>query len=309
VDDQGELTTPAGEDLPDGVVTVLQAQALFPVTSRDEMRGSLSDAAAGNELAAIDDDDLPEIWNALMTRLLAYPDYVNLFANAFPETAVGDLGFEHAAIAIAAFEATAFGYDDSPFDNYLRGDNDSLTEAQKRGALLFYGSTGCVRCHSGTLLTDQEHHNLAVPQLGPGKDPATGLDFGRSAISLDDADLFRFRTPPLRNVTATGPYMHNGAFNDLEGAVRHHLQTLQSFQGYDPDSELLQAELAELVVDDRATNLFLLQDVDIRSPNLGKKAFADLMSFLEALTVPNLDERLLLTIPDSVPSGLLESGL
>ncbi len=303
------LITPAGANLPQGLDTVLAAQAMFPVTSRDEMRGSLADVAEGNELAAIADDDLPAMWQALMDRLLSTAGYPELFAAAYPEVAGDDLGFQHAASAIAAFEAAAYGYDDSPFDEYLRGDLAALSESQKRGALLFYGQAGCVDCHAGTLLTDQQHYNLAVPQLGPGKDPLTGLDFGRFGVTGDGQDLFRFRTPPLRNVTATGPWMHNGAFSNLQDAVIHHLNAAKSLRKYKANKQLLQEELVATVVDDETTNETLVEELDLPESKLSGRELKDLLSFLDSLTVPDLQERLLLTIPASVPSGLLEDGM
>lgn len=305
----GVLITPAGADLPEGMSTVLAAQAMFPVTSRDEMRGSVADAAKGNELASIADDDLPAIWQALMMRLLSTAGYPELFAAAYPDVAESDLGFQHAAEAIAAFEAEAYGYDDSPFDNYLRGDLAALTDPQKRGAILFYGQAGCVDCHAGTLLTDQQHYNLAIPQVGPGKDPLTGLDFGRFGVTGDGQDLFRFRTPPLRNVSETGPWMHNGAFSDLEDAVFHHLDAAKSLRKYKPSKQLLQPELVATVVEDETISETLVAELDLPASKLSGRELKDLISFLESLTVPNLHERLLLTIPESVPSGLLEDGM
>jgi cytochrome c peroxidase len=79
------------------------------------------------------------------------------------------LGFEYAANAIATYEIAAFAFDDSPWDRYLAGDLDALADEAKAGALLFNGEAGCGACHSGVLLTDQEYHNIAAPQLGPGK--------------------------------------------------------------------------------------------------------------------------------------------
>ena len=109
---------------------------------------------------------------------------------------------------------------------------NSCVETIKRWALqprevrgFFFGNASCVDCHSGTLLTDQLHHNLAVPQLGPGKNPSTGLDVGRTLVTGDAADQFAFRTPALRNVAVTGPWMHNGAYSSLEDVILHHLES------------------------------------------------------------------------------------
>ena len=129
-----------------------------------------SGARIVNEVALFSDDDLIDIWSALTDRLLAFPEDQLLFRNAYPQIAEEDLGFQHAANAIAAYEVAAFSFADSQWDRYLAGDHDALSEDAKRGALLFYGEAGCSNCHGGILMTDQEFHNIGVPQLGPGKD-------------------------------------------------------------------------------------------------------------------------------------------
>ncbi|MCB0238120.1 MAG: hypothetical protein KDH08_05655, partial [Anaerolineae bacterium] len=107
----------------------------------------------------------------------------------------------------------AFTLLDSPWDRFLAGDDSALSTDAQHGALLFYGDAGCARCHSGNLLTDQEFHNAAVPQLGPGKGRQNPyIDLGRARETGNPDDRFAFRTPPLRNVALTGPWMHNGAF-------------------------------------------------------------------------------------------------
>jgi len=270
----GVLHTPAGASLPPGLSTVLEAQAMFPVTSRDEMRGAPADAAAGNELAGIADNDLQAIWDALMVRLLSIPEYQDLFALAYPGVAEQNLGFQHAAKAIAAWEAGALAFDDSPFDEYLRGSNNALSAAAKRGALLFYGQAGCASCHSGSLLSDQRHYNLAVPQLGPGKAPGAGLDLGRFGVTGNGNDMFRFRTPPLRNVAATGPWMHNGAYSSLKDAVEHHLDAVKALRKYKPKSQIEDRELRATVVDDpvRAQGAGLASGRSARSNYSGREA-------------------------------------
>ena len=95
--------------------------------------------------------------------------YATLFTAAFPDIRATELGFQHAATAIAAYEADAFAFAATPWDAYLAGDDGALTTAAKRGAISFFGDAGCSLCHSGTLFTDQSFHNVGVPQLGPGK--------------------------------------------------------------------------------------------------------------------------------------------
>lgn len=306
--------SPAGTLLPDGLDGVLAVQAMFPVTSRDEMRGMPGDidvSRADNELAIIPDDDFPAIWDGLMARLLAHPAYVELFAAAYPAVPTAELGFEHAANAIAAYEIAAFTFGDSPWDRYLAGDLSALSPEAKRGAVLFYGEAGCATCHSGSLLTDQAYHNLAVPQIGPGKDKASGLDYGRFGVAPVQfgvarpfSEMYTFRTPPLRNVTLTGPWMHNGAFGSLETAVAHHLDPAASLRAYEASTlpALYQEDVRlEPEVIDALLNGLAPELRETRP--LTDAEMADLLAFLGALESPTAVD-LSYLVPDSVPSGL-----
>jgi cytochrome c peroxidase len=232
MDRDGNLFTPAGADLLAGLIDPLAAQAMFPVTSRAEMRGGVGES----ELGDLGENDFVGIWTALMARLLAIPEYQTLFAAAFPGVAEIDLSFAHAANAIAAFEIQQWTLPESPFDRYVMGEYDALTNEQKSGARLFFGRAGCVACHSGPNLTDESFHNTGVPQLGPGKgDGADGsADFGRERVSGDPADRYRFRTPSLRNVSMTGPWTHAGAFTNLTDVIARYADIPASARNYDP---------------------------------------------------------------------------
>lgn len=307
--ESGVVVSPAGDALPGELQLPLQIQAMFPPTSRDEMRGSHEDVFTGNEIAAVADDNFKGIWEAIFNRIIAIDEYQELFLEAFPDVDVNDLGFQHAAIALAAFETEAFGMNDSPFDQFLRGDNQAMSPAAKRGAKLFFGKASCVDCHSGTLLTDQLHHNLAVPQLGPGKNPLTGLDVGRAVVTGDPADEFAFRTPALRNVAATGPWMHNGACSSLEDVILHHLEPDDMLEDYSPRQQLLQVDLHSTVVTDEDLQEVMLDGSEQVDVDLDRREIRDLIEFLHSLTAPDLSARLQALIPDSVPSGNLEDGL
>lgn len=306
--EDGAMTTPAKELLPDGLMNPLAAQALFPPTSATEMRGSPGDYDVHgniNELALLEESDLQAIWDGLTARLMAIPEYRELFATAYPDVALDDIGFQHAANAIAAFEIAAFSFDDSPWDRYVAGNDDALSDTQKEGAALFYGKAGCANCHSGTLLTDQDYHNLGVPQLGPGKNVvADGLDFGRFLQTNDPADRYAFRTPPLRNIALTAPYFHNGAYLTLKDTIRHH---------FDPETALATFDILKLdpyiwsaYRSDEATQAELLGSLDplleTISP-LNDVEFDQLLAFLDALTSPSCGD-LNQVIPNTVPSGL-----
>ena len=169
-------------------------------------------------------------------RLRQIPEYDQAFHAIWGE------GPSQAKIAesIAAYERTIVS-DDSPFDLFMAGKMDAMTEEAKRGMLLFMGKANCSACHSGTLATDGEFHNTSVPpNLGlkedplrqvtfrylmriKGLDPAVyeGLDRdpGRYLATQEPDDLGKFRTPPLRYLAYTAPYMHNGIFYTLEEVV------------------------------------------------------------------------------------------
>jgi cytochrome c peroxidase len=303
---ESDLQTPAGEFLPEIIDSPLAAQALFPPTSDAEMRGVEGDVDVfgdPNELSPIDASDLQAIWGGLMERLLAIDAYVDLFAAAYPGTDRSQLNFGHAARAIAAFEVDAFTLLDSPFDRYLTGDDGALSAQAKRGGLLYFGKARCGVCHDGGLLTDQRHHNIAVVQMGPGRGADAPLDIGRMAVSDLAEEIFAFRTPPLRNVSLTGPYMHNGAYLTLEEAVRHHLDPEKALREYDPGD--IPAMFADTVQSDEATINSLIENLSpyMKKVELSDDEFDDLMAFLHALTDPragDLDK----IMPHSVPSGL-----
>lgn len=282
----------------------LAAQAMFPVTSREEMRGHPGE----NELA--DAEGNGQIWRALMTRLLGtatepgsgFETYRRLFREAYPEVPMFALTFGHAARAIAAFEGEAWRAVDTPFDRFLRGDASALSEEEKRGGILFFGAARCAECHSGPLLTDQEHHAMAVPQVGPGK-LEEAEDRGLALLTDDPADNYRFRTPPLRNVALTGPWMHDGAFTDLRAAVVHMVDPEASFMAYD-GSELPLAFQAT-VDRDTGRNQARMEALDpVATPvPLTDEEIDELVAFLHALTDP-ASLNLLGDIPPTVPSGL-----
>ncbi|PKN55827.1 MAG: cytochrome-c peroxidase [Deltaproteobacteria bacterium HGW-Deltaproteobacteria-14] len=303
----GTFATPAGAQLPSGLSHVLEMQAMFPVTSRDEMRGGVDDVDVDgqpNELGQVDDSDLTTMWDLLIQRVLSFDEYADRFARAFPDVAPAKLGFQHAAKAIAAFEADAFTFTDAPFDRWLRGDRGAMSAQAKRGAVIFYGKGDCASCHGGTLMTDQRAHSLCAPQIGPGKGDAAPWDVGREAITADPQDRFAFRTPPLRNVDHTAPYMHDGAYTTLEAAVRHHLDPIAALEGY--DTSALRGDVAETFQHsaDLMQQMLATLPEQLRTPmHLSDAEVSDLVVFLGALTDP-ASLRLGQLRPVAVPSGL-----
>ena len=302
------LWTPAAFALPEKLDNALAAQAMFPPTSDTEMRGNIHENTLGN----FERWDWQPIWDGLIERLLTVDEYVQLFQQAYPDIPKEELTFGDAANAIAAFEIEAFTLTDAPFDQYLRGDDQALTLNEKKGALIFYGKGLCARCHSGKLMTDQIFHNRVVPQIGPGKGinvPAGGIDGtwdqGRGGVTGYTEYYYAFRTPPLRNVAKTGPWMHDGAYSTLEATVHHELAPLESVNSYDPYSHLpdILAKTFRQQQMGRIISIAKINPEDLKQVKLDEDEFRDLLAFLRSLTSPSLDQ-LVKWNPLRVPSGL-----
>jgi len=205
------------------------AQARFPVTVPTEMRGGLmpneSDEAVRDHLAA-------RLGNYGSGQgELTTNNWLAEFQTAFvsSESAENLITFENIALAIAEYQRSMV-FVDTPWKAYVDGDDDAIADNAKRGALLFFGDTAeqnldCAKCHSGDFFTDEEHHTIGFPQIGPGKgDGATGDgDFGREQQTADPAHRFRFRTPTLLNLNATAPYTHSGAYETIADAAGHYV--------------------------------------------------------------------------------------
>lgn len=309
----GPFTAPPEVRLPPGLPNILAAQAVLPVLNRREMRGEPGDLDVfgnPNELAQFADSQYVEIWQAIMQRLLAIPEYAALFGAAFPGTPAYALGFPHAATAIAAFLMQAFTRYDTPFDRYLARHDAALTLRAKRGALLFFGRVQCASCHSGPLLGGEQFANVGVPQLGPGVGSGAPLDLGRGEVVLSlhpqSASFYRFafRVPPLRNVELTAPYMHDGAYATLEAVVRHHDDVPLALRSYDVTQ--LAPALRDMYHGDEPTITDVLSTLDFRftrALGLTEDERRDLVAFLMSLTDPAARD-LSPLIPATVPSGL-----
>jgi cytochrome c peroxidase len=134
------------------------------------------------------------------------------------------------------------------------------------------------------------------------------LDLGRARETGNDCDRFAFRTPPLRNVAISGPWMHNGAIITLEGVIQHHLTPAASLQNYDP------SQLTPLIADKCHNQPEVLAAILVsqstsatEQAQLSEAELQDLLAFLNALTAPSALD-LAHTIPASVPSGLPVGG-
>ncbi len=164
----------------DSRIRSLESQALEPLRTREEMRGD-----AYSETEAVD---------RVVERLQAIPEYVARFEEAFGTgTAIDG---QQLGAAIAAFERSLLAMN-SPFDRFRAGDASALTEQQQRGMETF-DEVGCDRCHEGPMFSDFDLHAEGVGENPKLREPDAGTR------------RFRFRTPSLRNVALTAPYMHNG---------------------------------------------------------------------------------------------------
>lgn len=302
--------TELAHELPEGLDNPLAVQAIFPLTVATTMTGHPGENPIADELAAGNVTGPGGVWELFTDRVRAIPGYVTLFEQAFG-VSKDEISIVHIGNAMAAFQAVAWRADNSPFDRYLRGDRGAMSRNQIRGMKLFFGKANCASCHSGKFQTDQSYHAIGMPQIGPGRgDGFDGRDdIGRERVTGDPADRYKFRTSTLRNIAVTGPWGHGGAFNTLEGIVRHHLNPEVSLQNYDCRNEPVMPSRPDLdaldciVMDDPARVALLADANEIAPINLSDKEVALLIDFLHALTDPDsLDLRD--DVPRSLPSGL-----
>lgn len=233
----------------------LEAQALVPIRSRGEMRGEICAEA--------------DAVGRGVERLQANAEYRRLFDGAFPETPGRGISAENLAKAVAAFERSLIATE-TPLDRYLRGDTKALDASQQRGLQVFKDA-GCIQCHGGPMLSDFKLHFIGVTDAIPG---------GRS----------EFRTPSLRNLRRTAPYMHNGSLRTLEDVLVFYEQLSDAVsETLDGGDAVAQPPLDPL----------------LKKLNLRPEDFPALLSFFAALEDPHYDQ----TVPASVPSGLPVAGI
>jgi cytochrome c peroxidase len=297
----GVIRTPAGALLLSQRVVFefgpLSALPMFPVLSRSEMRGT-----AGNELAAIPDTLPQKIWRFMMKRLGTIPQYRTMFESAYPGQSFDNMSFAHAGNAIGGWITAVFAFNNSPWDRFLAGNDDAMTDVQLRGAKAFLGTAKCAQCHTGPLFSDGKFHNVAVRQVGPGfgDGPGGKDDFGRMRQTGLTANRYAFRTAPLRNVELTAPYGHDGAIVSLRAWVDHYSESATKLQAYDPGQlePLLQNTLLPTAAD-----ILLTRDTKLKALVLQPQTVDEITEFLKALTDPaarDLSE----FVPLQVPSGL-----
>ena len=172
----------------DGRADSLESQALGPIQSRAEM-------------------DMP--MDKLIPRLSSIRDYKPLFAAAFPNEG---LSASTLTRAIATYERTIVS-GSSPFDAWVEGDEQAISDTAKRGFVVFNTTGGCASCHSGWNFTDDGFHDIGLPSQDVGRG-----QFLPSIVKMQHA----FKTPTLREIAYRAPYMHDGSLVTLEKVVEHY---------------------------------------------------------------------------------------
>ena len=281
--------------------STLAAQALFPITSHEEMRG----IKGSNEIA--DAKTNQEVWKKLTQRVVAIKGYKNLIEKAYPNTNINQINIGHLANAIGVYEGMAFRATNTAFDRFMNGELYELSDSQVRGAKIFLNEGQCIKCHQGPFLSDFEFHSLGVPHIGPGKEEAHN-DRGLELISGNKYDRYKFKTPPLRNVALTGPYMHNGFFTNLKDAIKFHCHPEDYFLTFLNDNTQNHSTLFMKTIDrDYRRNferLYSLSPSLKNNPQIGEKKLNDLVSFLNSLTDFDSLGQPMGGIPSFVPSNL-----
>lgn len=150
----------------------------------------------------------------MVKKLKGIEGYRRLFKEAFGS----DIATEAVGKAIASFQRTILS-GNSPADRFdVGGDQEALTEDAQRGLTLFRGKARCTRCHSGFNFSDEKFHNIGI-----GWDTNT-VDLGRFMETKNPEDIGAFKTPTLREISRTAPYMHDGRFATLEDVVNFYNQ-------------------------------------------------------------------------------------
>ena len=299
------------------------AQARFPVTSPEEMRGFVFEAGNSNDAART--HLALRLQDAVVPAELGLNNWLDEFRLAFNNptgTAAGLITFANIGEAIAVYERSQL-FVNTPWKNYLAGDNNAISDQAKQGALLFFrnrpsGGADCASCHSGDFFSDEKFHVLGMPQIGRGKRDDNGInsndDFGRFRETGNPTDKYAFRTPSLLNVEVTGPWGHAGAYTSLEAVVRHHLNPQFAVDHYDYNQLDSSVQAADMLVNtqfaldklnqNRAAGIASIQDLSLSDEQINQ-----LVMFLRTLTDPCVTDRTCLTdwIPDAGdnnPDGL-----
>ncbi|MBS1737074.1 MAG: cytochrome-c peroxidase [Bacteroidetes bacterium] len=226
----------------DGRSTDLEDQAFGPINNEIEMHGDFSE---------------------IVPRLSRIKGYTFLFDSAYGDSKITPDRITH---ALATFERTITSRK-SRFDEFLLGKKNALTDEEVRGLHFFRTQARCINCHNGPLFTDDQFHNIGLTYYKRKYE-----DLGRYKITRKAEDVGKFKTPSLRDVARTAPWMHNGLFDDLGGIVN-----------------LYNSGMPMLPVTDeqKADPLFPKTDVHIKKLNLTSDQKKDIVAFLGSIsTIP-----------------------
>jgi cytochrome c peroxidase len=177
-------------------------------TLEEQVKGPLA-----NPLEMTVDTESNGAHEAVVRRIRAIPGYVALFTKVFGP---GEFDIDHVARAIATFERTVLS-GNAPYDRYQAGDPAALSPAQVRGKDIFFKKAACDSCHLGFNFTDGSYENIGI-----GMDKPIPADLGRFKITGREEETGAFKTPTLREIERTAPYMHNGSLGTLEEVVEHY---------------------------------------------------------------------------------------
>ena len=266
------------------------------------------------------------IRDVVIGRINGNEAYRTAFKQAFPELKNDQaITFAMFGQAIAEFEFS-LTFMTAPIDRFARGESQAMTEAEKRGALLFFGKANCVQCHavagkSNELFSDFQNHVAGIPQIAPKFGAGSGdvpfrnaagefsedgnQDFGNFDITEEPSDIYKFRTSPLRNLAVQPAFFHNGSFLSLTNALEHHLDALGMGKAYDPVKEGVAADLSHNTGPIEPV-LARLDRRLVQPVKLADQEFADLLEFIRnGLLDPRaLPKNLAGLIPAAVPSDL-----
>ncbi|WP_197530714.1 cytochrome-c peroxidase [Bythopirellula polymerisocia] len=224
----------------DGRAESLEAQAEAVLTNPDEMHSSAE---------------------KITQNLSSLPDYTEQFEKVF---GIGTPTMEKVKQALAAFERTLVG-GQSHFDQFLKGRSEALTDSELAGLHLFRTDARCMNCHHGPLLTDDQFHHIGLSNYGTRFE-----DLGRYKVTKDPKDVGAFRTPSLRNVGRTAPYMHSGMFT-LEEVLTLYNAGMPSLRRRRDQQE---------------DPLFPTKSSRIKPLHLNEQDLQDLEAFLHSLSEP-----------------------
>lgn len=197
----GVVGAPGGRQAP----TVFNT-GFIPLQFWDGRAGSLEEQAIGPIQNPV---EMAETHENVVKKLGKIKGYQQQFRAVFGT----DVNLQGIAEAIAAYERTIISAN-SAFDKYVMGDPKAMDKAAVRGMTLFKGKGRCILCHNGPNFTDNRFHNLGVPQVGSLQE-----DLGRFDVSRAERDKGAFKTPTLRSIVETAPYMHDGVFKTLEEVI------------------------------------------------------------------------------------------